>query len=162
MRNFAIFLLVFCGNTFAAGTMDCRVVGIADGDTLTALCPSNQQVKVRLAQIDAPEKAQPFGERSRQSLASLCHGKSVRLDKTGADRYGRTVAQVTCASIDVNAEQVKTGMAWAYPKYVTDPQLYKLQKSAQEARAGLWADPSPTPPWEWRKRPKNARQPPSK
>lgn len=135
----------------ATADLSCKVVGISDGDTITALCPGNEQVKVRLAEIDAPEKAQPFGARSKESLSDLCFGRTAHIDDQGHDRYGRTIGRVTCAGADANAEQVRRGLAWVYDRYATDPSLYRVQDSARSARLGLWSDPSPTPPWEWRK-----------
>lgn len=131
---------------------ECKIVGISDGDTLTALCAGNQQVKVRLAEIDAPEKAQPFGERSKQSLSDLCFGKSAEITTQATDRYGRTVARVHCEGKDANAEQLRRGMAWVYDKYVTDIGLYTLQNDAKASRRGLWGEKAPVPPWEWRHR----------
>ena len=110
---------------------------------------------MRLAEIDAPEKAQPFGARSKQSLSNLCFGKAVSIDSRGNDRYGRTVARINCAGIDANAEQLRRGMAWVYDRYVTDRALYRLQDEARAARRGLWADKEPVPPWEWRKERRN-------
>lgn len=133
----------------------CLVVGISDGDTLTARCGqpgAYEQVKVRLAEIDAPEKKQPFGERSRQSLADMCFQHQAEIRPTARDRYGRTVARVICDGQDANAEQVRAGMAWAYTKYLTDPRIARIERSAREERRGLWADPSPIEPWTWRKR----------
>lgn len=92
----------------------CLVVGISDGDTLTARCGqpgAYEQVKVRLAEIDAPEKKQPFGERSRQHLANLCFEKTAEIHQRGKDRYGRSVARVVCAGQDANLAQVRDGMA---------------------------------------------------
>lgn len=134
----------------AWGGEQCKVVGIADGDTITALCSGNDRVKIRLAEIDAPEKAQAFGARSKQSLSDLCFGKPAEIVPKTKDRYGRTVARVICAGADANAEQVRRGMAWVYDRYVTDRSLYALQTSAKDSRRGLWSDPDPTPPWEWR------------
>jgi endonuclease YncB( thermonuclease family) len=128
-----------------------KVIGISDGDTLTVLV-KRQQIKVRLTEIDAPEKAQAFGNRSKQSLSALCYGKPAKLDDRGKDRYWRTLARVHCDGIDANAEQVRRGMAWVYDRYVTDRSLYGLQDEARGARRGLWADPAPVPPWEWRHR----------
>lgn len=111
----------------------CLVVAISDGDTLTARCGqpgAYQQVKVRLSEIDAPERAQPFGERSRQHLAQLCHQQTASIRSIGTDRYGRTLARVECQGRDANAEQVRSGMAWVYDKYVTDRSLYALQEEA--------------------------------
>jgi micrococcal nuclease len=127
------------------------VVGVSDGDTLTLLTPEKQQVKVRLAEIDAPEKSQPFGQRSKQSLSALCYDKQAQLRIVDMDRYGRAVARVICDGTDANASQVKAGMAHVYPKYAKDPALYTLQDEARTAKRGLWADPSPVPPWEFRK-----------
>ena len=134
-----------------AETMSGRVVAIQDGDTLTVLV-NRKQIKVRLANIDAPESKQPFGTRSRQSLAALCFNKEARLETNGRDRYGRTIATVHCAGTDANAEQVRLGMAWVFVRYASPSSpLYVLQNEAKAARRGLWTDPSPVPPWEWRR-----------
>ena len=135
----------------------CLVVAIADGDTLTALCNDNQQIKIRLAEIDAPEKAQPFGNRSKQSLADMCFQKQAEIKPQTKDRYGRTVARVICDDTDANAEQIKRGMAWVYDKYVKDRGLYALQDEARAANVGLWGDADPVKPWEYRKANKKSR-----
>ncbi len=147
----AILCLPIAAESASEHQQSCRVVGISDGDTLTALCAGNERVKVRLAEIDAPEKAQPYGARSRQSLSDLCFGKPVSIDSRGNDRYGRTVARISCAGIDANAEQLRRGMAWVYDRYVTDRALYRLQDDARAVKRGLWAEGQPVPPWEWRK-----------
>jgi endonuclease YncB( thermonuclease family) len=126
-----------------------RVVVIQDGDTLTVQV-SRKQIKVRLTEIDAPERKQAFGTRSRQSLADLCAGKEARIADQGKDRYGRTLDRVYCADVDANAEQVRRGMAWVFDRYVTDRGLYPIQEEARAARRGLWHDQNPVPPWEWR------------
>lgn len=127
----------------------CVVVGITDGDTLTARCDSAadapaQAIKVRLAQVDAPEHHQPFGARSREHLAALCFKQTAQVRPVAAsgdlDRYGRTVAHVSCNGIDTNTEQVRAGMAWVFDRYVTDRSLYALQDEARAAHRGLWAD----------------------
>ena len=127
-----------------------KVVAVADGDTITVL-HDNAQVKVRLTEIDAPEKAQAFGNRSKQSLTDLCLDKTAVLAEKGKDRYGRTLARVTCNGTDVNAEQVRRGLAWAYTKYLTDPQIKVIEGEARAAKSGLWNNEKPVPPWEWRK-----------
>lgn len=127
-----------------------EVIGISDGDTLTVLEDRNQ-VKIRLANIDAPEKAQAFGQRSRESLAELCFRKEASYETQTIDKYGRTVAVVTCAGIEANRAQVGRGMAWAYTKYNKDESLPALQEAAKAEKRGLWRDPDPTPPWEWRR-----------
>lgn len=127
-----------------------KVVAVADGDTLTVL-RDREQIKVRLVEIDAPEKAQAFGNRAKQSLSDLCFGKNATLAEQGKDRYGRTLARVTCDGMDANAEQVRRGMAWVYRKYAPkDAPLYAVEGEAKAAKRGLWADADPIPPWEWR------------
>lgn len=140
----------------ASMLLACLVVGVSDGDTLTARCDRTadgtaQTLKVRLAEIDAPEKAQPFGARSKAHLASLCFGRAAQLHAQALDRYGRTVARVWCDGVDANAEQVRVGLAWAYERYLKDERLRVAQADAREAQRGLWADAQPVPPWEWRR-----------
>lgn len=133
----------------------CLVVGVADGDTLTARCDVDGEpvtVTVRLSQIDAPEKRQPWGDRSREHLAALCFNKPATVHEETRDRNRRMVARVVCAGVDANAEQVREGMAWVFDRYVTDRSLYAVQDNAREARRGVWRDPDPMPPWVWRKR----------
>lgn len=127
-----------------------QVIGIADGDTLTLLV-DKKPVKIRLANIDAPEKKQPFGQKSKQSLSSLCWGKNAEYVTQAIDRYKRTVAVVYCDGAQVNAAQVKLGMAWVYPKYNKDAALPAMEQAARLTGLGLWADVAPVPPWEWRK-----------
>ena len=127
-----------------------KVVGVSDGDTITVL-RDRTQVKVRLLEIDAPEKAQAFGTKSKESLSEMCFGKTAELADKGKDRYGRTLARVTCDGVDANAEQVRRGMAWVYDRNVTDKTLYAAQEEAKAERRGLWHDDKPAPPWEWRK-----------
>ena len=128
-----------------------RVVSVHDGDTLTVLV-ERRQLKVRLTDIDAPELKQPFGTRSRQSLAELCFGKEASLDVRGQDRYQRTLATVTCAGTDANAEQVRRGYAWTYTRYArADSPLIAIQSEARSAHRGLWADPAAVAPWDWRR-----------
>jgi micrococcal nuclease len=126
----------------------CFVVAISDGDTLTARC-DHQTVKVRLAQIDAPEKNQAYGQRSKQSLSNICFNKQAVIKPETIDKYGRTVAHVECDGIEANREQVKQGMAWVYDKYAKDQTLYLEQDSAKGNKRGLWADEA-VPPWVFR------------
>ena len=129
-----------------------RVVAVADGDTLTVLDANNQQHRIRLAQIDAPEGGQPFGNRSKQLLSTLCYRKQAQVTIRDTDRYGRIVGTVICDGIDANAEMVRQGMAWVYVQYapVGSP-LFGLEADARTARRGLWADSNPVAPWEWRR-----------
>lgn len=152
--------------------MACLVLRVADGDTLTAQCPHQPpmksaapwplpvKVKVRLAEIDAPEKGQAFGQRSKRALEQLCLGRMAQVRATESDRYGRWVAHVQCQGLDVNAQQVRSGMAWVYERYAQDPQLPRLQQQAQAQRQGLWVQARPTPPWTFRQQRKAPKSPP--
>jgi len=128
-----------------------RVVGVHDGDTVTCLDESNQQQKVRLAEIDAPEIGQEYGRNSREALAELVFGKTVEVTEDGKDRYGRWIGHLSAGGSDMNRQMVATGNAWHYVDYSTDASLAALQSQAQSQRLGLWAQPNPIPPWTFRK-----------
>lgn len=135
------------------GLVLCLVVGVSDGDTIKVRCGNPggyEQVTIRLAEIDAPEKGQAFGQRSKQSLSSLCFGELATVKPQTLDRYGRTVARVECRGEDASSEQARTGMAWFFTRYGKDAGIRALEGLARGSRAGLWADPFPVPPWEWR------------
>jgi endonuclease YncB( thermonuclease family) len=127
-----------------------RVVGVQDGDTLTCLDETNQQQKIRLAGIDAPEVGQDYGTAAREALASMVFGKTVDVVDEGRDRYGRWVGHVSVDGLDVNRQMVGTGSAWHYAAYSTDQSLAAVQAQAQSQRLGLWGQPNPIPPWEYR------------
>jgi endonuclease YncB( thermonuclease family) len=128
-----------------------RVIKVYDGDTVTCLDDMNQQQKVRLAEIDAPEASQDFGQVSRQTLAGMVFGKTIEVVDQGRDRYGRWIGRLYADGIDVNQQMVATGNAWHYAAYSKDPALAQAQTLAQAQRIGLWSQPNPTPPWEYRK-----------
>lgn len=140
--------------TFAAAAQELRgrVVGITDGDTLTLLTDARQEVRVRLSDIDTPERGQPYGDRARQALSGLAFDRSVRLAVRDVDRYGRTVGRVFAGERDVSAEMVRQGAAWVFRGYSDDAELLRLEADARSARRGLWALPEAqrVPPWEWR------------
>lgn len=138
--------------------LSCLVTQVHDGDTLKCLA-GNKEYKVRLAEIDAPELAQPFGTDSRASLAGLVKGKTVTLDIQTTDKYGRSVARIQAGAVDVNREQVRKGMAWAYRFYLKDQSLIQVETEAKNAKTGLWKDPSPTPPWDYRHGKKSGMEP---
>ncbi|MDH6593579.1 endonuclease YncB(thermonuclease family) [Variovorax sp. TBS-050B] len=143
----------------AAAARTCLVVGISDGDTLTARCGrigSYEEVRVRIAAIDAPESAQPYGRRARQALSKLCYFERALITERDTDRYGRTVADVNCDGQDVATWMVSEGWAWVYD-YRGSAERYggrleELQRGARTQRQGLWAGARPTPPWKWRQR----------
>lgn len=126
-----------------------KVVGIADGDTLTVLI-DRKPVKVRLEGIDAPERSQAFGARSREKLSELVFGKTVRVVTYGTDRYGRTLGVVYIDGENVNAKMIESGLAWHYKRYSSDAELDRLEREARRAKRGLWSDPAPVEPWNWR------------
>lgn len=139
-----------------------RVVGVADGDTLTVLDSNKGLTKIRLHQIDAPEKKQDFGQRSKQSLSDLAYGKQVRVEVFDTDHYGRTVGKVWVNGQDANLEQVKRGMAWVYEKYANDQAYFAAERAAKSGRVGLWNQPNPTPPWVFRHPERAATSTPAK
>lgn len=111
--------------------------------------------KIRLAEIDTPEKRQPFGKRAKQFTSKLAYGKIVTVKMVTKDRYGRTVAKVILPDGKVlNDELVRAGMAWVYLAYSKDPGLLDLEAKARENKVELWIDPNPTPPWVFRKKSK--------
>ena len=129
-----------------------RVIGISDGDTFKLLAAGNQQIKVRLAEIDTPESKQPYGNKAKQELSSLIFGKTVTVTVVDTDRYGRTVGRVFINTLDVNAEMIRRGAAWVYRKYAKDQSLFQLEAQAKQEKRGLWnlPDSERIPPWEWR------------
>lgn len=153
-------LLALAAPLALADQVPCRVVGVSDGDTLTCLTSASRQVKVRLAEIDAPESRQPYGSRAKQALSELAFGKQVVLQVQDTDRYGRSVARVLVGGADVNAELVRQGAAWVYRQYNRDRSLIALEKQARAAKRGLWALPESErmAPWEWRKAGSEQRQ----
>lgn len=146
-----------------------RVIAVLDGDTVLVLreggsgaagdmsasplrgVRDGQRIKVRLAMIDAPEKDQEYGLASKRALDELVLRKQVQVTTQALDDYGRTVALLEVAGLNVNKEQVRRGMAWNYSHFFRDPRYRALQEEAQQARRGLWQQDDPTPPWKWRK-----------
>ena len=128
-----------------------RVVAIADGDTITVLDQDNQQHRVRLAAIDTPERGQPFGQAARDAIGTLCFNRFVTVRVQETDRYGRLVGWIEADGQSVNHRLVRDGMAWHYKQYDKSPALAELEQVARQNRLGLWSDPNPIPPWEWRK-----------
>lgn len=147
MKKLKTLLIAACFPCFAHAY---QVIGISDGDTMT-LKVDGHPLKIRLANIDAPEKKQAFGQKSKESLSEMCWGKDAQYEAQSIDRYKRTVAVVTCGGYGVNREQVRRGMAWIYTKYNRDPFYVTIQDVAKQKKRGLWSDTAPVPPWEFRK-----------
>lgn len=148
--------LLLIGGALNAATLQGKVIGVADGDTVTLLDAQKNQHKIRLQGIDAPEKAQAFGNKSKQSLHEMVHGKEVTVDFQKKDKYGRTVGKVLVNNTDVCLEQVKRGMAWHYKQYANeqapeDRDIYaQAELTARSQSLGLWKDKNSTPPWTFR------------
>lgn len=149
-------LLLFWSIFASAETLIGNIVSVTDGDTVTVLDEQRQQHKVRLAGIDAPEKRQAFGNRSKQSLSDAVFGKTVAVEWNKMDRYGRIVGKIILDARDVNLGQVKAGLAWWYQRYsaeqsASDRQLYAhAEEGARRKRLGLWGEGEPVAPWDWR------------
>lgn len=134
-----------------------KVIRVLDGDTIEVktlpakIVVYEVPIRVRLINIDAPEKKQPFGRWSTNQLKALLAGQSVTVSYTQTDRYGRIIGRVfTTNGTDASRFMVQSGAAWVYERYNTDKSLPALQREAQEQKRGLWAAPNPVPPWEWR------------
>lgn len=155
-RSLCFTLLLFLALQAYGETIAGRVVGVADGDTITLLDGDNVQHKIRLAGIDAPEKKQPFGNRSKESLSELAYDKTVTVETDKRDKYGRQVGKVLVNGQDVNLVQVERGMAWFYRQYQrelspNDRRLYEAAEDMAKAdKRGLWRDADPVPPWDFR------------
>lgn len=139
-----------------AETFTAKVVKILDGDTVDVLIADNTTRRIRLAGIDAPEKAQAFGNRAKQQLADLVGGQVVQVESSKIDKYGRTIGKLTVDAEDANLAMISAGLAWWYRQYASEqPAADRASYAAAEAQAkaerrGLWDDPSAIAPWEWR------------
>ena len=146
---------LLCSSQASANTLSGKVVAVLDGDTITVL-HDNVQTRVRITGIDAPEKKQAFGQRSKQSMSDCAFGKDVEIDWKKLDRDGRTIGKVVADGVDCGLRQIEIGMAWHYKAYAKnqsreDREAYALaEEKAKAERRGLWSDNDPLPPWEFR------------
>ncbi len=156
----AIIFLLF-SVVASAETISGRVVGISDGDTVTILDVTNTQYKIRLSGIDSPEKKQAFGSVAKKTLSDLIYGKQVDVNYSKLDRYQRIVGKIQFGNQDINLAMIKAGMAWHFTKYQKDQPFedrlnyLHAQMDAEKQKNGLWIDPNPIPPWEFRKSKRN-------
>jgi len=153
MKTIRLLLLVaafFVTVSAQAGVFSAKVIAVLDGDTLL-VTRGDKPVKLRLAEIDAPEKAQPYGTASQKSLSDMVMGKQVQVESRAVDDYGRIVAIVSMDGLDVNREQVRRGLAWEYSRFHSNKELLALQREAQLAKRGLWAGEDIVEPSQWRK-----------
>ena len=154
--TFLLISLLACSSVQAA-TLTGTVVRITDGNTLVVLDSNKVQYKIILVGIDAPEKKQAYGRKSIENLSDLVAGKFVVVEYDKLDRYRRVLGKILLNSKDMNLEQIKSGMAWHYKKYQkeqsqSDRMLYsEAEVDARNAKRGLWYDPDPIPPWDYRK-----------
>lgn len=145
-------LLVMSATCYADSSQEsylAQVISIADGDTIVVLRQS-QQIRVRLAEIDAPEKNQPWSNKSKLALGTKIFGEEVALQVSSKDRYGRSIAWIELDGREINREMVRDGHAWAYRRYLVTQDLLEEETAAKERQVGLWSLAHPIPPWQWR------------
>lgn len=166
-----LLFLVVASSSLQAETLFGQVIGVSDGDTVTVLDAGKESYRVRLAGIDAPEKKQPFGDRSKQALSALVFGKPVEVEWHKRDRYDRLIGVLLVArpkgdcadghcpkAIDASLSQIEAGLAWHYTRYAKEQanedrmRYAETEDTARAKRLGLWSESDPIPPWEWRKR----------
>ncbi len=154
IKTILVSLLLLLPLLAQATTLTAQVIAITDGDTIKILTPDKQQIKVRLAEIDTPEKRQPYGRKAKQVLSDKIYRKQVTVVKVTTDRYKRMIGKVYLGDRYINAEMVADGAAWVYRKYSKDPELLKLEHQAREEGRGLWAlqEDQRVAPWEWRRK----------
>jgi len=157
VRTLVLFGALLHADLILADTIEGRVVGVSDGDTITVLDNARTRHKIRFAGIDAPESKQPFGQASKKHLSDLVFDRDVTLECGKTDKYRRQVCVVMIEGRDANLAQIAAGMAWWYRKYQTEQipehraQYQAAEMEAQRRRIGLWHDADPVAPWEWRK-----------
>ena len=146
-------IIVLQTSTVRAETFSVRTIAVLDGDTIEVL-HNNRAERIRLNGIDCPEKGQAYGHKAKQAASALVFGKEVMLQTHGRDKNGHTIADVSLPDgTSLNLMLVKDGWCWWYPEFAPENViLAELQRRARRSGLGLWADPDPVPPWEWRKR----------
>ena len=154
MKRFLTIILILLWPLTAHAWM-AKVVSVTDGDTIKVYNAELGQVKIRFYGIDTPEKGQPYGKAAGKYLASLVAGAAVEVESVTKDRYGRTVGIVWDNETNINQEMVRSGYAWVYQRYCDKPfcdYWLALENEAKTSKFGLWQEPNPIPPWEWRRR----------
>ena len=136
-----------------------KVIGIKDGDTILVLDKDNNQITLRLAEVDCPEKGQPYGKNAKQFTSTLVYGKSIEYYKTSSDRYRRIIAKVYFDDGKYLSEEIiKKGFGWWYYQYSNNENLGVLESKARSLKLGLWSGNETVSPWEWRKAKRAAAQ----
>ncbi|KAF0236684.1 MAG: hypothetical protein FD181_2588 [Prolixibacteraceae bacterium] len=144
-------LLILLSLTLST-TFTGKVIKITDGDTIVVLTDDKEQIKIRLEGIDCPESSQDFGTKAKQATSELCFGKQVKIIKSGEDKYGRTLGYVLVGDVNVNEELLRLGMDWHYKQYNKDEELAKIEMQARTKKVGLWSQPNPVAPWDFRRK----------
>ncbi|MEP2469930.1 thermonuclease family protein [Ekhidna sp.] len=129
-----------------------KIVYVSDGDTYHIILSNSEKERIRLADVDCPEKSQAFGLEAKEFVANMINGKTVSITKYYVDHYERIIASVNIDGKDVATELVSSGLAWHYKRYSDNEDLSNLEKEARQKGLGLWADPDPLAPWEYRKK----------
>ena len=146
-----IALLLLTTAAFAQQSISGNVIAITDGDTFKLLKKDSTLIRVRLANIDCPERKQPFSKSAKQFTSDAIFNKEVRLEVIKMDRYQRYIANVYYDNNkNLSEELMKAGFAWHFIKYSTNPTLQEVQDKAKLNKIGLWQDPNAIAPWEWR------------
>lgn len=148
-----ILILLITTFTYSQTTLTAKVVGIKDGDTVVILDSLNNQTTLRLAEVDTPEKSQPFGTKAKQFTSDQIYLKTIKYVVTDTDRYGRSIAMIYYDEDNkyLSAEIIKAGLGWHYKKYSTSKELAFFEDNARKNKIGLWIDNNPIQPSEWRK-----------
>jgi endonuclease YncB( thermonuclease family) len=150
------------------GVLTGRIATIADGDSFTMTSQDGRRIGVRIGGIDAPEKGQPFADRSRDNLVRLLGRGTLEVEPIKTDPYGRQVARVRAGGEDVALAQIEAGLAWHFVRYAADQlpdervRYAQSQRDARQAARGLWADPEPVAPWLHRQQKRNAGESPGR
>ena len=150
----ALFLIIFISVSLlgAPNSITGIVKSIEDGDSITVLTSDKVQYKIRFAHIDTPEMNQPYGKKAKAHLSGLIFGKTVKVDISTKDRYGRSIGVVWLSEREINLAMVEAGLAWHFKRYSKDEVYSQVELTAKTAKIGLWADDKAVPPWEFRKR----------
>ncbi|WP_179374357.1 thermonuclease family protein [Winogradskyella wichelsiae] len=150
--TFIILLLTSSSfNTVKETIISGKVTAITDGDTFKLLQKDSTLIRVRLANIDCPERKQPFSNRAKQFASDAIFGKNIEIVVLSKDRYGRYIANVIYdKDKNLSKELLKAGYAWHYVKYSNDATLQDIEDTARKDKTGLWNDPKPIAPWLWR------------
>lgn len=151
-----LFLLFIFPLLTSAHTLKGKIVRVSDGDTVVLLDSNNKQHKIRLDGIDAPEKGQAYGNKSKEYLSSLIAGKTVIVEYEKKDMYKRILGTIYYKGKNINEEMVRSGYAWIY-YYNKSKHMQELQDEARENKLGLWNDKDPINPYYYRKSKKNSR-----